>query len=103
MPRPFRIIPRTAHYPPSGKDTKPSLADTEALLFLPDLPASRGCISCYARIGEHSEADIEFYWHNTSPPDPRAHDLCAWYVRNRCDEDDQVKIQKRLNISTLAE
>jgi dienelactone hydrolase len=89
----FRIIPRIAHYPAYG-DTAPSLADTEPLLFLPDLPANEGKVTCYARVGEHGEADIEFYRMNTSPPDSRARELCDWYIKNRCGEDFTAKIQK---------
>ena len=30
--------------------------------FLPDEPANVGCIACYATIGQHSEASLEYYW-----------------------------------------
>ena len=91
----FRICPRVAHYQPYG-DTKPSLADTEAILFLPDLTANAGKIAFYALIGEHGEADIEFYLKSTSPPDQRAVELYDWYVKNKCDADDKVKFIRRI-------
>lgn len=97
----YRIVPRVAHYDPreySGPDTEPSEADTEALLFLPDLDANPGYIACYARVGEHGEASLEFYRGHTSPPDMRAKELCNWYVENKCDENDIVKIQQRIKL-----
>ena len=33
----------------------------EVEAFLPDVPANRGNIVCYAHIGQHSEASLDYY------------------------------------------
>ena len=92
MSKAFRIIPRVAHYGPAPDD--------EALLFLPDLAANAGKIVCYAREGEHGEADLQFYYDKTSPPDNRAKELADWYIRNKC-EGERVAIRQRFSIKTI--
>lgn len=36
-------------------------AGGEVVAFLPELPAARGNIVCYAHTGQHSEASTEYY------------------------------------------
>ena len=54
---PFYVIPR---FHPKHK---------EVLLFLPDNPANGGNIDCYAHIGQHSEASLDYY-RETKPIPP---------------------------------
>lgn len=35
--------------------------DGEVIAFMPELPANYGKIVCYAHIGQHSEATLEYY------------------------------------------
>jgi len=42
--------------------------DGTPILFLPDDPCSRpDRIGCYAHLGQHSEADIGYYYQDTKP------------------------------------
>lgn len=43
-----------------GKDGNP-------VLFFPEVEANRGNILCYAHMGQHSEASIEYYWSLRNP------------------------------------
>lgn len=36
-------------------------SDGEIIAFLPELPANYGKIVCYAHMGQHSEATLEYY------------------------------------------
>jgi len=47
---PFYFIPKWE----GGKDGNP-------VLFLPDMSANRGYIACYAHMGQHSEASMDYY------------------------------------------
>ena len=88
----FRIIPRVAIYENGEK---------ENLLFLPDIPAQKGFIVCYARVGEHSEASFDFY-RDTVLPNPETLTLFDWYVKNKCGPDDKPIMRQRLALKTLA-
>jgi hypothetical protein len=33
----------------------------DAILFLPQVPACYGMVTCYAHIGQHSEADVGYF------------------------------------------
>jgi hypothetical protein len=52
---PFYYIPR---WSPKHK---------EAVLFLPDMPANKYNIVCYAHVGQHSEACMEYYRETRRP------------------------------------
>lgn len=54
--------PLTYHYIPRWEGGK----NGNAVLFLPDQDANTGRMVCYAHIGQHSEAQIEYY-HGTKP------------------------------------
>ena len=54
---PFYYIPR---WDPKHK---------EPILFLPDMSANKYNIVCYAHVGQHSEASMEYY-HSTRPIRP---------------------------------
>ena len=41
--------------------------DGTPILFLPDDPVNPGRIGCYAHLGQHSEADLGYYYENTMP------------------------------------
>lgn len=87
----FRIIPRTAVYTTEHK----SVTKHEPLLFLPDMAANPGKIVCYARAGEHSEADIGFYLLNTKKPSALGMELAQWYLKNKCEPEDKAVIRLR--------
>lgn len=38
-----------------------------AVLFLPEYSASAGRMVCYAHMGQHSEADLCYYWELRNP------------------------------------
>lgn len=46
------------------KEKNPYTNEYEVIAFMPELPANYGRIVCYAHMGQHSEADVEYY-HNT--------------------------------------
>lgn len=82
----FRIIPRIAQY-----------ADTvEEILFLPDLIAKPGFISCYSRIGEHGEANMAFFSGHTKPGNTEAMALGLWYIENICKPEDKAVLHREL-------
>lgn len=87
----YRIIPRVAVYDAMFEQP----VKKEAILFLPDLPASYGMVSCYARDGEHSEASIEFYNNGTAKPSPLCLELAKWYLKNKCEPPDNAVIRQR--------
>ena len=56
----------------------------DVVAFFPDHEANRGMIVCYAHIGQHSEASIEYY-HSTLPAKPEEYaslhnELCSIYT-----------------------
>lgn len=52
------VIPRV-----EGRERTP-------ILFLPDDPANPGRIGCYAHVGQHSEAALDYYQRHTKPAKP---------------------------------
>lgn len=46
------------------KEKNPYTNDYDVIAFLPELKANYGKMVCYATMGQHSEADLEYY-HNT--------------------------------------
>ena len=51
----FRVIPRME-------------SAYAAILFLPDIEANPGMIACYAYLGQHGEASLDYYRKNTRKP-----------------------------------
>lgn len=43
------------------KEKNPYTNDYDVIAFIPELKANYGKIVCYAHIGQHSEADLEYY------------------------------------------
>ncbi len=73
----------------------------EVVAFLPELPASRGNIVCYAHIGQHGEASIEYY-HGTEKALPSEYaplhkELKAIY------SDYKLSVKRRLTYGDLTE
>lgn len=69
--------------------------------FLPELPANRGNVVCYAHTGQHNEASMEYY-HSTTTALPSEYaalkrELCGIY------NDYQLSVKKRLYYSDLTE
>lgn len=46
------------------KEKNPYTKEYEVIAFFPELKANYGRMVCYATMGQHSEADLEYY-HNT--------------------------------------
>lgn len=46
------------------KEKNPYTNDYDVIAFMPELKANYGKMVCYATMGQHSEADLEYY-HNT--------------------------------------
>lgn len=90
----MKVIPRIAVY---------NDKQTEALLFFPESSASYGRIECYAHIGQHNEAAMQFYMSNTRPAKTEAEkkeiaDLLAeyaWIAKQYYNE--ELETQKRVN------
>lgn len=43
------------------KEYNPDIKIYDPIAFMPEEPASYGRISCYSRMGQHSEANLEYY------------------------------------------
>ena len=43
------------------KEKNPYTNDYDVIAFMPELKANYGKIVCYARLGQHGEADLEYY------------------------------------------
>lgn len=43
------------------KEKNPYINDYDVIAFMPELKANYGKIVCYAHIGQHSEADLDYY------------------------------------------
>lgn len=76
-------------------------AGGEVVAFLPELPANRGNIVCYAHTGQHGEASIEYY-HGTekalpSEYEPLHKELKAIY------SDYELSVKRRLTYGDLTE
>lgn len=76
-------------------------AGGEVVAFLPELPANRGNVVCYAHIGQHNEASMEYY-HNTktalpSEYEPLHKELKAIY------NDYELSVKRRLTYGDLTE
>lgn len=76
-------------------------SDGKIIAFLPELSANVGNIVCYAHIGQHSEASIEYY-HSTetvlpSEYEPLHKELKAIY------NDYELSVKRRLTYSDLTD
>lgn len=76
-------------------------SDGKVIAFLPELPANYGKIVCYAHMGQHSEASIEYY-HDTktalpSEYEPLHKELKAIY------NDYELSVKRRLTYSDLTD
>lgn len=76
-------------------------AGGEVVAFLPELPANRGNIVCYAHIGQHSEASIEYY-HGTKTALPSEYEPLHDELK-RIYSDVELSIKRRLTYSDLTE
>lgn len=47
------------------------------ILFFPDYPANPGRIACYARVGQHGEACLQYYWSLRNPKPHQEADVAA--------------------------
>lgn len=65
------------------------------VLFLPEYAANDGRIVCYAHMGQHSEADLSYYWELRNPKGDyqqlEVSNLLNEY-RDILEEDDELKI-----------
>ena len=43
------------------KEKNPYTNEYDVIAFMPELKANYGRIVCYAQLGQHSEADLEYY------------------------------------------
>lgn len=76
-------------------------SDGKVTAFMPELPANYGKIVCYAHMGQHSEASIEYY-HSTetalpSEYEPLHKELKAIY------NDYELSVKRRLTYSDLTD
>lgn len=73
--------------------------DGEIMAFFPELSANYGKIVCYAHIGQHGEAALEYYWATEKAnPDEYAalhEELTSIYY------DDQLVIRQKINRDDL--
>jgi hypothetical protein len=76
-------------------------SDGKVIAFMPELPANYGKIVCYAHIGQHSEASIEYYHSTTtalpSEYEPLHKELKAIY------SDYELSVKRRLTYGDLTE
>lgn len=52
------------------KAKNPYTNDYDVMAFFPDIEANYGKIVCYEHMGQHGEADLMYYWHNTKKATP---------------------------------
>lgn len=76
-------------------------AGGEVVAFLPELPANYGKIVCYAHIGQHSEASIEYY-HGTKTALPSEYEPLNDELK-RIYSDVELSIKRRLTYGDLTE
>lgn len=76
-------------------------SDGKIIAFLPELPANYGKIVCYAHIGQHSEASIEYY-HNTETALPSEYEALHKELK-AIYNDYELSVKRRLTYSDLTE
>lgn len=67
--------------------------------FLPELPASRGNVVCYAHTGQHSEASIEYY-HSTTTALPSEYEPLHDELK-RIYSDIELSVKRRITYTDL--
>ncbi len=76
-------------------------AGGEVVAFLPELPANRGNIVCYAHTGQHSEASIEYY-HSTETALPSEYKPLHDELK-RIYSDVELSVKRRITYTDLTE
>lgn len=76
-------------------------ADGNVVAFLPELPANVGNIVCYAHIGQHGEASIEYY-HSTREALPSEYASLHDELKGIYN-DIELSVKRRLTYSDLTE
>lgn len=76
-------------------------SDGKVIAFLPELPANYGKIVCYAHIGQHSEASIEYY-HGTKTALPSEYEPLNDELK-RIYSDVELSIKRRITYTDLTE
>lgn len=76
-------------------------AGGEVVAFLPELPANRGNVVCYAHIGQHSEASIEYY-HGTEKALPNEYEPLHDELK-RIYSDVELSVKRRITYTDLTE
>lgn len=76
-------------------------AGGEVVAFLPELPASRGSIVCYAHMGQHSEATLEYY---QSTKSAKPAEYMALHTELKSIYDDvELDVKRRMYYADLTE
>lgn len=71
--------------------------DGSIVAFLPDATANLGRVMCYAHIGQHSEASLDYYRLNTTPLTPEDYSAGDAMVRELTSIGYEVRLVRRLN------
>lgn len=77
-------------------------AGGEVVAFLPELPAARGNIVCYAHTGQHSEASTDYYINDTEKATPNEYKELHKELKSIY-HDTELSIKQRLYYSDLTE
>lgn len=75
--------------------------DGNIIAFLPELPANRGNVVCYAHTGQHGEASIEYY-HGTENALPSEYEPLHDELK-RIYNDYELSVKRRLTYNDLTE
>lgn len=76
-------------------------SDGNVIAFLPELSANVGNIVCYAHIGQHNEASIEYY-HNTETALPSEYEALHKELK-AIYSDYELSVKRRLTYSDLTD
>lgn len=74
-------------------------ADGNIIAFLPELPANRGNVVCYAHTGQHGEASIEYY-RDTKPALPSEYEPLHNELKGIYN-DVELSVKRRLTYADL--
>ena len=81
------------------KEKNPYANDYDVIAFMPELKANYGKIVCYAHMGQHSEADLEYYQNtikaNETEYKPLLNELNGIY--NDC----ELVVKRKINYKDL--
>ena len=81
-----KVIFKMAKYPDGER---------EVIAFFPGATANRGCIMCYAHMGQHGESSEEFYAHNCRNVTPRQYAPLKRELENMCGY--RLKVVRRIS------